>query len=61
MTFNEKHLGPPTHPTCAAPLLQTFLAQYSDLKVCYSDVPGLEILCFFLEDKWWIVNIHHQS
>lgn len=60
MAFNEKPLGPPAHPTCAASLLQTFLAQYSALKVCYSDVFGLEVGCFYLENKWWIVSIQHQ-
>lgn len=50
----------PAHPTCAASLLQTFLAQYSALKVCYSDVFGMEAGCFYLENKWWIVSIQHQ-
>lgn len=60
MAFYEKPLGPPTHPTCPAPLLQTFLAQYSALKVCYSDVFGLETPYFYLENKCWAVSIHLQ-
>ena len=62
MAFNDNPLYPPTgYPTCSARFLQTCLEQYSAFEVCYSDAFGLEVVCFHLEEKWWIVSSKHES
>lgn len=63
MAFNYKPLclhSPSGYSTCAAPRLQTFSAQYGAHELCYSDGFGLEVVCSYLENKWWIVNSKHQ-